>query len=452
MTTTVLDSGDKHCPAGGLRVTSTSGDEYVCDGAVGLQGDAGLQGLAGNDGTPGSPGEQGFPGTAGIDGLSGAQGEMGFTGKEGLPGKTGAAGVDGAPGTIGAMGDRGAAGATGDKGDTGASGVQGSAGPRGADGISVTATALGIGDDSCPNGGVKYTTYDGDHFVCDGVAGPQGDAGKQGLAGIDGIPGWQGEQGFPGAAGMDGLPGPGGEMGPMGSPGMPGKSGIEGTSVYGSSLSTEDTQCNFLGGVKYSSIDGDQYVCNGAPGAAGDAGVQGVQGLAGAQGDAGLTGDTGAAGPRGPMGPAGLGVGTKVADSEGTVVGTLISYQPGGHMMGSQYPIYSVRDVDGRMLSLNALSGAFDTSSSGVNFYYLSADCTGQRYIQPQMGRGMAFAEWNAAAPGDPLYVWTGNLLTIIVLSVKSGESCYAQGYEMQAALVEQIGVVPSFAGPLDLQ
>lgn len=83
-------------------------------------------------------------------------------------------------------------------------------------------------------------------------------------------------------------------------------SGAAGVSVTGSSVGP-GAACP-TGGVKYSSANGDHYVCNGLQGVAGPKGDQGVAGVAGPVGPAGATGPKGDVGPAGPVGPAGASV------------------------------------------------------------------------------------------------------------------------------------------------
>src|SRR5207253_2879555 len=99
-------------------------------------------------------------------------------------------------------------------------------------------SSLAAGDLHCPAGGVKYLSADGEHYVCNGIDGAQGALGPQG------IPGVAGQQGLTGIAGRDGL------------------------DVAGLTLAASDPHCP-TGGVKYTSIDGDQYVCNGIDGVQG---------------------------------------------------------------------------------------------------------------------------------------------------------------------------------------
>jgi hypothetical protein len=66
-----------NCADGGVKFTSASGVEYVCNGAPGPTGPAGATGpqgtpgAAGPQGTPGAPGPQGTPGATGPQGPSG---------------------------------------------------------------------------------------------------------------------------------------------------------------------------------------------------------------------------------------------------------------------------------------------------------------------------------------------------------------------------------------------
>lgn len=66
-------------------------------------------------------------------------------------------------------GQPGPAGPQGAKGEPGAPGMNGTNGPDGRDGISVTNTALSIGDANCPNGGSKFTSAAGATYACNGL-------------------------------------------------------------------------------------------------------------------------------------------------------------------------------------------------------------------------------------------------------------------------------------------
>jgi hypothetical protein len=73
--TTVINSGDRLCPCGGVLLQIWSGtsntiiNQYaICNGCTGSNGVAGPEGVQGN---PGNPGVQGPIGIPGLDGLSG---------------------------------------------------------------------------------------------------------------------------------------------------------------------------------------------------------------------------------------------------------------------------------------------------------------------------------------------------------------------------------------------
>ncbi|HDR4558050.1 hypothetical protein [Bacillus cereus] len=113
-----------------------------------------------------------------------------------------------------------------------------------------------------------------------GDAGPQGIPGIQGLqgeAGPQGIPGIQGLQGEAGPQGIPGIQGPQGETGPQGIPGIQGPQGETGPQ----------------------GIPGIQ-------GLQGEAGPQGIPGIQGPQGETGPQGIPGIQGPQGETGPQGI--------------------------------------------------------------------------------------------------------------------------------------------------
>jgi hypothetical protein len=78
-----------NCPNGGVKVESSSGTEYVCngedgeDGQDGAPGPAGQNGADGQNGSDGSNGQNGAPGPAGLPGAPGAQGPQGRRGPTG---------------------------------------------------------------------------------------------------------------------------------------------------------------------------------------------------------------------------------------------------------------------------------------------------------------------------------------------------------------------------------
>jgi hypothetical protein len=95
-------------------------------------------------------------------------------------------------------------------GPQGPQGIQGLQGIQGIPGVSVTTTALAVGDTNCPTGGVQISSASGTSFVCNGA---KGDTGAQGATGAAGATG---------ATGATGPQGPAGPQGPQGDPGASG--------------------------------------------------------------------------------------------------------------------------------------------------------------------------------------------------------------------------------------
>jgi len=115
-----LAVGDANCPAGGSKLTSASGDTFVCNGAAGTQGPAG---------TTGATGPQGPQGAAGVS-VAGQTLTVGnancpFGGSKFISASGDTFACNGAPGIQGPKGDTGATGAKGDIGAQGATGAQG---------------------------------------------------------------------------------------------------------------------------------------------------------------------------------------------------------------------------------------------------------------------------------------------------------------------------------------
>jgi hypothetical protein len=212
-----------------------------------------------------STGTVGPEGPVGPKGDTGPAGAKGDTGAQGLKGETGAAG---AKGDTGAQGLKGETGAAGLKGDSGAQGLKGDTGARGPAGLTwrgawAEGTAYLV-NDAVQSAGAAYVA----------TATSTGSA-------------------PPGAAWT-----------------LLAASGAAGADVTGASLDVGDTHCP-AGGVKYTSVSGDAFVCNGYDGLKGDkgdkgdTGAQGLKGDTGAQGTQGLKGDTGSQGPKGDTGAAG---------------------------------------------------------------------------------------------------------------------------------------------------
>jgi collagen triple helix repeat protein len=88
-----------------------------------------------------------------------------------------------------------------------------------------------------------------------GLAGPQGPAGPSGSAGVAGPPGPAGPSGSIGLSGPQGPQGPTGATGPAGS-------------LAGGASEPPGANCA-AGGIRFTSVIGVDYVCNGIPGPAG---------------------------------------------------------------------------------------------------------------------------------------------------------------------------------------
>lgn len=198
---------------------------------MGAQGPTGAQGSTGTAGAPGAPGLLWKGAWAAQS--SYAVGDAVAVGGESYIALE-ANGDNQPPGNkwslLAARGDLGPVGAPGSTGASGQSGATGSSGPRGYD---VVGEAVPAPDVNCPAGGVKYSSVDGDHFVCNGLIGPVGAQGVQGDPGVSGMQGTKGDQGVRGPAGDQGVPGQAvtgatGPTGPMGSAGDTGPAGASG--------------------------------------------------------------------------------------------------------------------------------------------------------------------------------------------------------------------------------
>lgn len=182
-------------------------------GDTGLKGDtgkAGEQGPVGPQGPQGDTGLEGQPGVAGPEGKSAYQvwldvgnkgSEQDFLnslkgpkGDKGDKGDTGLEGPQGEPGNEGPQGIRGPQGPVGPKGDTGATGERGPAGPQGKQGepgkdgktyTFKTGTVKTV--DADQGASLDLVLGDNDVYTVNaslprGIQGPQGPAGKDGIA------------------------------------------------------------------------------------------------------------------------------------------------------------------------------------------------------------------------------------------------------------------------------
>jgi uncharacterized protein (TIGR02145 family) len=205
-------------------------------GATGATGAQGIQGVPGPSGAAGTNGAQGIQGLPGIPGAAGATGATGAQGIQGVPGPSGAAG------TNGAQGIQGAPGVPGPQGIQGLTGAAGSNGLNGQN--ALVKTTLETAGANCTNGGIKVESgLDANNngildpaevnallttYVCNGLTGPSGAQGIQGLPGATGPAGAQGIQGVAGPTGPIGLTGPAGTNGAVGATGPAGAQGIQG--------------------------------------------------------------------------------------------------------------------------------------------------------------------------------------------------------------------------------
>jgi uncharacterized protein (TIGR02145 family) len=172
-------------------------------------------------------------GPAGATGATGAQGIQGVPGPSGAAGTNGAQGIQGAPGVPGPQGIQGLPGAIGAAGSNGLNGQN-----------ALVKTTLENAGANCTNGGIKVESgLDANNngildpaevnallttYVCNGLTGPSGAQGIQGLPGATGPAGAQGIQGVAGPTGPIGLTGPAGTNGAVGATGPAGAQGIQG--------------------------------------------------------------------------------------------------------------------------------------------------------------------------------------------------------------------------------
>ena len=138
MTVTTLNPGHATCATGGIQVTRSGVNSFVCNGAVGAKGD---KGDVGNVGPKGDKGDKGDTGAAGADGV-------GIT-VTGLP--TGNANCS----TGGVQVTRAGVNTYVCNGAQGIQGIKGDTGNAGADGIGVTVTTLPINSPNCATGGIR---------------------------------------------------------------------------------------------------------------------------------------------------------------------------------------------------------------------------------------------------------------------------------------------------------
>lgn len=201
-------------------------------GAIGYTGSTGA-------GYVGSRGETGYVGSKGADGIIGYNGSIGYTGSAGIQGYTGSKGEDGIIGYNGSIGYTGSAGA--DSTIPGPQGIQGPIGYTGSSGtggggssvtVSETPPATPLNGDMWWNSAdgqlkVRYEDTDSAQWVdaINGIVGPTGYVGSQGIQGFTGS---QGDIGYTGSRGVEGYVGSQGIQGYTGSQGIQGVQGLQG--------------------------------------------------------------------------------------------------------------------------------------------------------------------------------------------------------------------------------
>ncbi|HXB54915.1 MAG TPA: hypothetical protein VN461_09050 [Vicinamibacteria bacterium] len=115
----------------------------------------------------------------------------------------------------------------------------------------------------------------------------------------------------------------------------------------------------------------------GPAGPKGDPGSTGPQGVAGPVGPPGAAGATGPTGPQGPPGPPAI----RVVDSLGQLVGAYLldwSKDPNAGNLNEGDTVAFVRD--GVLYQVPITENGFRPQAGVVQFFYQSADCTGQPY------------------------------------------------------------------------
>ena len=357
--------------------------------------------LRGPEGPIGPPGELGPPGSQGEQGPSGPQGEPGPQGEQGLQGEQGPPGLDSDPADVAvvltasvdfvsAVGDDLATNHADDlRGPEGPIGPPGEQGPEGFQGLQGVSGEQGLV----------------------GPEGPQGVPGEQGLVGPEGPQGVPGEQGLVGPEGPQGVPGEQGFVGPEGPQGVPGEQGLVGP---------EGPQ----------GIPGEQ----GTVGPEGLQGVPGEQGFVGPEGPQGVPGEQGLVGPEGPQGVPGLdgspdtpaeilakllfvdvagsGLDADTLDGQDSTVllsritqleNDLQAAQDTIVKLGGAAPYawdgadeilglvssFSTKYFDFYDVLSEAVIRVYTQVDSGYNFYFLSADCSGIRWVQTSRPPGV---------------------------------------------------------------
>ncbi|MBI1289462.1 MAG: hypothetical protein GC178_17990 [Flavobacteriales bacterium] len=187
-------------------------------------------------------------------------------------------------------------GVTGPTGPTGSQGIPGPTGTTGAQGPTGIAGPTGPTGADGQDGATGPTGADGQN----GVTGPTGSTGLQGPTGPTGADGQNGATGATGPTGPMGptgtgvgIPGPTGPTGATGAAGATGQNGVTGaTGPQGSTGPQGPTGPTGANG---------QNGATGSQGPTGPTGATGSQGIQGNPGQAGATGPTGATGATGPL-------------------------------------------------------------------------------------------------------------------------------------------------------
>jgi collagen type I/II/III/V/XI/XXIV/XXVII alpha len=226
--------------------------KYICNGAVGAQGQ---QGLTGAQGAQGLQGLTGPAGTNGINGAVGPQGPIGLTGSTGAQGAQGIAGPQGEQGVTGTTGVAGKNTLVKTTSET--AGINCVTGGTKVE-VGLDVNSNGVLDTSEVN--VTLTKY-----VCNGVAGATG---AQGLAGSNGAIGPQGAIGPAGTQGLQGV------AGTNGTNGVDGKNTLLNTTVEPAGVNCTnggtkievglDANANGVLESSEVNITLTKYVCNGS--------------------------------------------------------------------------------------------------------------------------------------------------------------------------------------------
>ena len=250
----------------------------------------------------------------------------------------------------------------------------------------------------------------------------------------------------PGEVGPAGPAGANGPQGPQGDPGARGPQGNEGTdgqSVVGSSEAPGGNCAS--GGIRYDSVSGTSYVCNGAPGAVLVVGVTDGGALVFDGGLLLVTGPQGPVGAQGAQGP--IGPKLTLLLSDGGELGPILDSLPaqvGAPGSQDQLLIY-LRSLN-KFARVYVPSGVVSEPTEVL--FFSSPGCVGQAYLPGILGpyflAGAASKVWKSSGPAV-------SVVALSRLGALAGCELFSNTATMTPVVEEPSIPGGSFGGPLGI-